>query len=280
MSNTNKSGNLLVEGKTKIVRTHETNPNYVLVESKDDLTAGDGAKHDVVKSKGELATTTTCNVFAFLKRAGVPVAFDRRVGATHFLAPKCCMLPYEVVVRREAHGSILKREHVLQKGDVFDELRVEFFLKTNGKKWREYSLPCDDPLMFMSSKSIHLYLPSAPLFYHKPILVLDGDKDVFTMPNEVQLLSRMRDIARWTFQVLENAWNEVSGKLVDFKIEFGISAVDGSLLVADVIDSDSWRVFVDGEHADKQAYRDGADLDTVLDKYRLAAKLTSQFKIP
>jgi len=49
------------------------------------------------------------------------------------------------------------------------------------------------------------------------------------------------------------------------------------LLLADVIDNDSWRVIVGKEHVDKQYYRDGGELDEVAARYRLAADLTSRF---
>ena len=43
--------------------------------AKDDITAGDGAKHDIIPDKGRLATATTCNVFRLLKACGLPVGF-------------------------------------------------------------------------------------------------------------------------------------------------------------------------------------------------------------
>ena len=63
-------GRKIAEGKTKIV----WEGGEVLIESKDDITAGDGAKHDVIPGKGRLATATTCNVFRLLKACGLPVA--------------------------------------------------------------------------------------------------------------------------------------------------------------------------------------------------------------
>jgi len=46
------------------------------------------------------------------------------------------MLPYEVVVRREAHGSYLKRNPHFSKGQLFPQLIVELFLKTKDKNWK------------------------------------------------------------------------------------------------------------------------------------------------
>src|SRR5690349_15530988 len=109
-------GPLVNEGKTKKIHQIAGNPDLVTLVSKDDITAGDGAKHDVISGKSALANGTTCNVFRLLKACGIPVAFEEQDSATSFIAPKCHMLPYEVVTRREAHGSYLKRHPQYGKG--------------------------------------------------------------------------------------------------------------------------------------------------------------------
>ena len=262
-------GEKIAEGKTKVIWAVENAPGLAILESKDDITAGDGAKHDVIAGKAEMATATTCNVFELLKRCGVPVAYREQVDSRSFLGDQCRMLPWEVVVRREGHGSYLKRAPWLQKGHVFPRLIVEFFLKTTGKKWEDNVLPKDDPLAISAGDGIALYLPDKPLCA----------KDAFLRLQHVEGWTRRDDmarIARQVFLVLEKAWQSVGRKLVDFKIEFGLNAA-GELLVADVIDNDSWRV-VEGQHyIDKQSYRDGEGLDAVTAKYRHVMELTGNF---
>ncbi len=68
---------ILVEGKTKII--YDTEDGTVIVLSKDDITAGDGYKRDIIKGKGAVATHTTANVFRLLNRHGIPTHFIEQV---------------------------------------------------------------------------------------------------------------------------------------------------------------------------------------------------------
>ena len=272
-------GALVTEGKTKkIFRINGS--DLVSVVAKDDITAGDGAKHDVIPDKGRLATATTCNVFRLLKACGLPVAFEEQNSATSFIAPPCTMLPYEVVVRREAHGSALKRSPHFSKGQLFPKLLVEFYLKTKDKNWKGKPLVADDPLMQYEDggAQIALFNPAKPILGSEPFLVLDT-ADVFSQPNEYKFFPEMRKIARQGFLMLEKAWALEGGRLVDYKVEFGFDA-KGNLLLADVIDNDSWRVVESGNYIDKQVYRDGGALDDVAAKYRRVADITSRFQVP
>lgn len=273
-------GALVAEGKTKKIHLVKGSSDRVTVVAKDDITAGDGAKHDIIPDKGRLATATTCNVFRLLKACGLPVAFVEQDSAISFVAPKCDMLPYEVVVRREAHGSYLKRNPHLSKGQLFPQALVEFYLKTKDKNWKGKPLIADDPFMQFAedAKQIRLFNPAKPLQGQEPFLVLAGS-EVFGRDDEGQIFPEMRRIARQAFLVLEKAWQLEGGTLVDLKVEFGFDA-KGGLLLADVIDNDSWRVLEGGSYIDKQVYRDGGALDDVVAKYRHVAEITSHFRVP
>jgi phosphoribosylaminoimidazole carboxylase/phosphoribosylaminoimidazole-succinocarboxamide synthase len=271
-------GALVIEGKTKKVFQIKGS-DLVSVISKDDITAGDGAKHDIIPDKSKLANQTTSNVFRLLKECGLPVAFVEQDSPTSFIAPNCQMLPYEVVVRREAHGSYLKRTPHFSKGQLFPKLIVEFFLKTKDKNWKGKPLVADDPLMNRTDGGkIELFNPAKPIIGQEPFLVLT-DADVFSKPDESKLYPEMSRVARHAFLILEKAWQLEGGRLVDFKVEFGTDA-KGTLLLADVIDNDSWRVVESGGYIDKQVYRDGGALDDVAAKYRRVAEITSRFSVP
>lgn len=264
----------MIEGKTKIVSPLWKKSEFGVVTTKDDITAGDGTKHDILAGKAKLATRTTCNVFEYLRSKGVPVAYFGRDGETTFLTRICNMIPVEVVVRRIATGSYLKRHHNIVEGTVFEEPVIEFFYKTTNRKVGDILLPCDDPLMRWNDieDTYNLYMPNKlSLEGYVGCLKLFG-VDAVALRTQLQECS---EIASEVNIYLHDAWDRLGGTLYDFKLEFGILP-DGSIVLADVVDCDSWRVMWNGIQLSKQGYRDGQDLEKVLGVYKLAASLTDQ----
>lgn len=88
------TGRLVTEGKTKKIWAVAGTRGHVILESKDDITAGDGAKHDVISGKALLSNRTTSNVFRLLKACKVPLAFIKEIDQTRFLAEQCAMIPH------------------------------------------------------------------------------------------------------------------------------------------------------------------------------------------
>jgi phosphoribosylaminoimidazole-succinocarboxamide synthase len=142
------------------------------------------------------------------------------------------MIPVEVVVRRVATGSYLKRYPEVEDGTRFDKLVVEFFYKTKNRELHGMQLPCDDPLMVWGGNKWNLHLPGKPEAegFIQPL----DDRSLFLT------LAHCSVLAERVFMILEAAWQDLGGELWDFKLEFGKK--DNTLLVADVIDCDSWRV--------------------------------------
>lgn len=245
--------------------------------AKDDITAGDGKKHDLLPGKAILATRTTSNVFDLLRHVGIPVAYIAQDSPDSFIGYLCEMFPLEVVVRREAHGSFLKRNPTVPKGSTFTHPVVEFYLKTKNRSYGSLSLPCDDPLLTLSYKGeVRLYEPGIP--DARPCaMVRAGD-----IPG-LGTSQRLAHLATRTFLILERAWLLLGRRLVDMKVEFGRAGADqiGEILLADVIDNDSWRLLnADGSYVDKQVYRDGGSLEEVLRNYQHIASLTDCFRQP
>jgi hypothetical protein len=100
----------------------------------------------------------------------------------------------------------------------------------------------------------------------------------------------MSEMARLTFDILAHAWRKRDVLLVDLKIEFGRltgGENKGQLVIADVIDNDSWRIWPQGREdlmLDKQMYRnlpevDDAALARVKEAYERVADLVGTFPV-
>lgn len=65
-----KLGAVVVEGKTKVVYEIPDAPGQVLLQSKDRITAGDGARSHELEGKAAISTATNCAIFELLNNAG------------------------------------------------------------------------------------------------------------------------------------------------------------------------------------------------------------------
>lgn len=126
MGETSRGSSMLAEGKTKII-WQIPGTIEVLVESKDDITAGDRERHDVMQDKALFSTQTTVNCFDLLTRADIPNHFVRRETDITFRAQRVDMIPIELVARSRAFGSYLKRNPEVPEKVEFDELVFELF---------------------------------------------------------------------------------------------------------------------------------------------------------
>src|SRR3954453_976343 len=84
-------GPRLAEGKTKIMYAHATDPALAIMVHKDDITAGDGARRNVLPGKSALSGRTTANVFRLLQEAGIPTHFVAAPADEQMVVRQCTM---------------------------------------------------------------------------------------------------------------------------------------------------------------------------------------------
>jgi len=242
-------GRLLAEGKTKSIFAHSQGDSLAYMVNKDQITAGDGVRRNELPGKSRWSTITTANVFRLLNDENIATHFVEQINDVTLLVRRCAMLPVEQVQRRIATGSYLKRHPEVSEGMRFEPVLIETFLKDDARH---------DPQIW--------------------------PEDIVTMglatAAEIEWMAQQ---GRRVFETLERAWAIVDVTLVDLKIEFGRDNT-GNLMVADVIDNDSWRLWPGGDKnrmLDKQVYRNlqavtGQDLQGIADRYALVADLTGK----
>ncbi len=225
----------IARGKTKVLYEYPGQPDVLVVSQGDAITAGDGVRRDVIDGKGRIASKTTARVFRLLNLCGLPTHYlsgGEDDDDNEMLVRRAQMIPIEVVVRGVAAGSLVKRKPGVQKGALLVPRMVEFFLKDDAN--------------------------------HDPLI--EPEEIAARGIANANELAAMAELARLTFEILAHAWRRRDTLLVDLKLEFGrLSSGDGkgNLIIADVIDNDSWRIWPQGREdlmLDKQRYR---NLETV-----------------
>ncbi|RUM63149.1 MAG: phosphoribosylaminoimidazolesuccinocarboxamide synthase [Sulfurospirillum sp.] len=212
---------LLYEGKAKKLYTTE-NPDQLIAEFKDDLTAFNAEKKGSEQGKGALNCQISDRLFRLLEANGIETHLVETLDQNHQLVKKVEIIPIEVVVRNIATGSLSKRLGI-EDGKELPFVLVEFYLK-------------DDDL-------------NDPIICDDHCLLLDLVED----RGELEVL---REKARKINDVLKDFFAKRRLNLVDFKVEFGKDQA-GDILLSDEISPDSCRFWdMDtGEKMDKDRFR-------------------------
>ena len=209
----------ILQGKVKTVFELDE-PDKVLIQYEDKVTAGNGKKEAYVEDKGKVCCQISELLFQELERYGIKTHYVSMPTHRAMAVKKVDIIPIEVVVRNVAAGSIV-RQTPLEEGTVFSNPLVEFYLKDDEK---------DDPL-----------------------LTEDRARLIGDYP-----LRELKQLAAEVNVVLQDIFKKIDLTLVDFKLEYGHDK-DGNLLLADELSPDGMRLWKVGtsESFDKDLFRNG-----------------------
>ena len=209
----------ILQGKVKTVYELDE-PDKVLIQYEDKVTAGNGKIEAYVEDKGKICCLISELLFKELEKFGIETHYVSMPTHRAMAVKKVDIIPIEVVVRNVAAGSIV-RQTPLEEGTVFSNPLVEFYLKDDEK---------DDPL-----------------------LTEDRARLIGDYP-----LRKLKQLASEVNVVLQDIFNKIDLTLVDFKLEYGYD-VNGNLLLADELSPDGMRLWKKGtsESFDKDLFRNG-----------------------
>ena len=209
----------ILQGKVKTVYELDE-PDKVLIQYEDKVTAGNGKKEAYVEDKGKICCLISELLFQELEKFGIETHYISMPTHRAMAVKKVDIIPIEVVVRNIAAGSIV-RQTTLEEGAKLGTPLVEFYLKDDAK---------DDPLLTEDR------------------IALMGNYN----------LKLLKQRASEVNCILQDIFDKIDLTLVDFKLEYGYDK-DGNLLLADELSPDGMRLWKKGtsESFDKDLFRKG-----------------------
>ena len=233
-----KKGKKLYEGKAKII--YATNDkNLVIQHFKDDATAFNNQKKDVIEGKGILNNRISEHILTQLSNVGIKNHLVKRLNMREQLVKLVEIIPIEFIVRNVATGSITKRLGI-EDGTTLKEPLIEYCLK-------------DDKL-------------GDPLIAEEHILAFE-----WASKKEIEKVKKM--ILRIN-DFMIGMFRGVGINLIDFKLEFGRIKNSGKydIILADEISPDTCRLWdsVTDKKLDKDRFR--KDLGGLIPAYTEVAK--------
>ena len=216
-----------IQGKVKTV-FNTSEPEEVLIQYEDKVTAGNGRKVDFPEGKGEVCCKISELLFEKLEKRGIRTHYISTIPERIMCCKRVEIIPIEVVVRNVAAGSIV-RQTTLEEGRIINWPLVEYYLKDDEK---------DDPLLTEDRINLMGYGDELPTLEHH---------------------------AREINAILKETFNNIGLTLVDFKLEFGYDA-DKNLLLADELSPDGMRLWKDGKSFDKDLFR--KEEGNIVDAYK------------
>ena len=297
------NNNILIEGKTKLIQKGDQ-PHTVKMVAKDFLTGGDAARKEEINDIGIQKTKQASNVFKMLEHNNIATSFIKLISPNIILCDECEMLPLEFVVRRYAWGSYLLRNNQYKKNiknpHRFKNPVWEIFHKYSAV----ISPHVKEPIQMKENEARNKFLKNgkwAKGVYTDPYIKIGDQWELYSAKDPIEgkalmntpillnsddLNTAIKNIVVPSFEALEKNWLKISTvdgpvHLVDIKFELGFRTKDKILVLSDVVDNDSWRIWPGGrpdKQLDKQSFREGENLSNVSNKYQLVTELTNQFK--
>ena len=99
---------LIYEGKAKKVYAMD-DPDYCMVEYKDDATAFNGLKKGTIRGKGVVNNKMSNFMFKLLAEKGIETHFVKEISDRETIVKKVSIVPLEVIIRNKAAGSLAKK---------------------------------------------------------------------------------------------------------------------------------------------------------------------------
>ena len=228
----------LYEGKAKVI--FEGPEDGTLVQYfKDDATAFNAQKKDVITGKGVLNNYISEHIMQAVEQIGIPTHFLERLNDREQLIRELEIIPVEIVVRNVAAGSICPRLG-LEEGSALPSTLLEFCLKDDG---------LGDPIIAAEHITTFGWASADELdvIYDDTLRIND---------------------------FLTGLFHGIGVRLVDFKLEFGREQKEDGVrvILADEISPDNCRLWdaQTNEKMDKDRFR--RDLGGLIDAYQEIAR--------
>ena len=228
--------NEILKGKVKTLFETD-NPEEVLIQYEDCVTAGNGQMIDYPKGKGRICCLMSAMLFEYLEHNSIRTHFIDCPSLDTMKCRKLNIAPVEVICRNIAAGSIVKTTNITE-GFLIQPPIVEFFLKDDSK---------NDPL-------------------------LTPDRVKLMGINTEPLIEKARNVN----DLLQPLFMLCGIDLVDFKLEFGYDA-HGDLFLADELSPDNMRLWSKDrtERFDKDLFRKGEG--DIVEAYKIILTKLRQF---
>jgi len=224
----------LYSGKAKTVFKTD-DPDKLIMEFRDSLTAFDGKKKSEAKGKGYYNAQISATLLKLLEEKGIKTHFDSMLSDTEMLVDAVDIVLIEVIVRNIAAGSLTKK-YPFKTGDKLDPPIIIFDYKDD---------QFGDPM-------------------------INDDMAVAMGLATKAELAQIRKLAFSINSILIEYLAERNLLLPDFKLEFGRRK--GKIILADEISCDTCRFWdrTTGESLDKDVFR--FDKGDLVAAYREVAK--------